>query len=153
LSPKPSPFKKWIKPVIFVNAIIVFGAICFYVGSITSECNINKISEVHFVNPHLSNRVLDYSMDGFYFKGLQNKLKNVKPPYSKNQLENMISSVMPAIHPEKFTRVLSVDSSSYRIQIDMIHPEVSNTRYYILTPTEQYYMKPLKIIEDLKPDF
>lgn len=158
MSIKSNPLiSKWIKPIIYINIIIVFGLVCFFAGTrLRMNDDISQVNEIHVINPKMMKPgcCIDYTLIGGFIKPLKDTLKTIKPPYTEIALNNIIKGLGHTngskLNLGNYFKVISVDSTYYRI----VATEYSGNlleKITMLTPDEEYDLKPLKIIADLKP--
>ena len=120
------------------------------------NCDLCKRDAVHVINPDLGDpkkfRELPPLVYIFENRLIQS-LKQVKPPYSEKKLTGLIANLWHSGNWGKNFKVLCVDSSGYKIlMIPNTDPKAQNS-FELITVNSTYYLKPLKIFKDLKPDF
>jgi hypothetical protein len=147
---KPAP---WVKPVIFINAVIAFAALCFFAGWRLAPCNISQINEVHYVSAKQTKVqcCIDFTVISFYQKKLADTLKQIKPPYSEEQLNKVINDLGPKMKLNKYFKVITADSTYYRILTSDDWGDYPSN-FTMITPKETYFIKPLKIVHEEKAE-
>jgi len=147
---------KWLKFIFFSNAIVVFGASSFLLGLRSANFTIFEINDVHFINPNLRKHLCCYdpTLISVFENRLIDTLKQIKPPYSNEVLNGAITNLREGSYMKKYFRVLNVNSISYKILVLLDNnPAHTLTSFEIITPKSTYFLKPLRIIKDLNPEF
>ncbi|NCD68161.1 hypothetical protein [Mucilaginibacter agri] len=143
---------RWNVRLTLVVGLLLFNAVAFfYLGKINGErsCNINSLNEVHY-EPEPTGGTYEPSFQTILAQELKHKLKAIAQPYTKEKINSVIHEVEEQTNLRNFMTLVTVDSSLYKVIISNGDNKAKRSSFLLLANDSIYYLKPLKIVKDLK---
>ncbi|HTD99989.1 MAG TPA: hypothetical protein VK668_11930 [Mucilaginibacter sp.] len=143
------------KNLLIVSIFLIVGFLAFWCGRKTANCHCNaaELNEAHFINPKYFHQIHEATFQSFLTHVLRDSLKSLKPPFANQKIDELIIAIEQKTKLRNYIKKLTVDSFEYKIIISYNNSAMDlREPYYLLTKDSCYYMKPLKIVEDLEPD-
>ncbi|MEO6851032.1 MAG: hypothetical protein ABI203_07690 [Mucilaginibacter sp.] len=141
------------KTLLFILIAFFIGLSGFWFGvKISSHYgNADTFTEIHLLDRKYERLMRQPSFQKMMKNLLVDSLRRIKRPFTDKKIDQVIGSIVYKTHLKNFIRKMIVDSNKYSIIVGPGDNKFVKDHYYLITQDSCYYMKPLKMIFDLKP--
>ncbi len=138
-----------MKKLFLSVALLIIIAAAFWAGRKTATCTLDAghINEIHFVDPKYI-RMGEPTFQSFMANIMQDSLRKIKPPFTIQKINLLIDEIGRKTRLNNYIKLIKADSSDYKILVSN-NDMYLRSGYLLITKDSCFYMKPLKIINDL----